>query len=60
MRSQISVTLGSDAPRRYDQTMDMSDEAATLARYREARQHELFPDEVDTPRDVDARVRFQK
>ena len=37
VRVQISVTLGSDAPRRYDQTMDMSDEAATLARYREAR-----------------------
>lgn len=31
-----------------------------LQRYKEARSQEMFPDEVDTPNDVEARVRFEK
>ncbi|XP_063167634.1 pre-rRNA-processing protein TSR1 homolog [Candoia aspera] len=38
----------------------MEEEAAMLEKYRQERQEEMFPDEVDTPRDVPARVRFQK
>ncbi|XP_070621191.1 pre-rRNA-processing protein TSR1 homolog [Erythrolamprus reginae] len=33
---------------------------AMLEKYQQERQEEMFPDEVDTPRDVSARVRFQK
>lgn len=35
----------------------MEDEEAMLEKYRQERQEEMFPDEVDTPRDVPARVR---
>ncbi|XP_066495858.1 pre-rRNA-processing protein TSR1 homolog [Tiliqua scincoides] len=38
----------------------MEDDEAMLEKYRQERQEEMFPDEVDTPRDVPARVRFQK
>uniref|UniRef100_H2YCV5 Pre-rRNA-processing protein TSR1 homolog n=1 Tax=Ciona savignyi TaxID=51511 RepID=H2YCV5_CIOSA len=40
----------------YDDTMDEDD----LARFREERNNELFPDEVDTPADTPARTRFQR
>ena len=46
--------------RRYDDAMDLDDEATMLARYREAREQAMFPDEIDTPQDVAASVRFQK
>ncbi|KAG8141164.1 hypothetical protein E2320_006820, partial [Naja naja] len=35
----------------------MEEEEAMLEKYRQERQEEMFPDEVDTPRDVPARVR---
>ncbi|XP_054858050.1 pre-rRNA-processing protein TSR1 homolog [Eublepharis macularius] len=38
----------------------MEEEEAVLEKYRRERQDEMFPDEVDTPRDVPARIRFQK
>ncbi|KAM6431943.1 pre-rRNA-processing protein TSR1 homolog [Liasis olivaceus] len=38
----------------------MEEEEEMLEKYRQERQEEMFPDEVDTPRDVAARVRFQK
>ncbi|XP_039180213.1 pre-rRNA-processing protein TSR1 homolog isoform X1 [Crotalus tigris] len=38
----------------------MEEEEAMLEKYRQEREEEMFPDEVDTPRDVPARVRFQK
>ncbi|XP_062995596.1 pre-rRNA-processing protein TSR1 homolog [Elgaria multicarinata webbii] len=38
----------------------MEEEEAMLEKYRQERQEEMFPDEVDTPRDVPARIRFQK
>ena len=46
--------------RRYDDAMDLDDEATMLARYREAREQAMFPDEIDTPQDVAASIRFQK
>nr|XP_056721070.1 pre-rRNA-processing protein TSR1 homolog [Euleptes europaea] len=38
----------------------MEEEEAVLEKYRRERQDEMFPDEVDTPRDVPAKIRFQK
>ncbi|XP_034286638.1 pre-rRNA-processing protein TSR1 homolog [Pantherophis guttatus] len=38
----------------------MEEEEEMLEKYRQERQEEMFPDEMDTPRDVPARVRFQK
>lgn len=35
----------------------MEEEEEMLEKYRQERQEEMFPDEVDTPRDVPARVR---
>lgn len=44
----------------YDEGMDIEEENRALERYREERSHQLFPDEIDTPHDLPARVRFQK
>ncbi|XP_077974539.1 pre-rRNA-processing protein TSR1 homolog [Styela clava] len=44
----------------YDEGMDIEEEERALERYREERSHKLFPDEIDTPHDLPARVRFQK
>lgn len=38
--------------------MDEAAEEEGLKRYREARSHEMFPDEVDTPLDAAARIRW--
>lgn len=35
----------------------MEEDEAMLEKYRQERQEEMFPDEVDTPRDVAARIR---
>ncbi|XP_072834951.2 pre-rRNA-processing protein TSR1 homolog [Pogona vitticeps] len=43
-----------------EQEEEMEEEEAMLEKYRQQRQEEMFPDEVDTPRDVAARIRFQK
>lgn len=37
--------------------MDETEEEEGLKRYREARANEMFPDEVDTPIDVAAKIR---
>ncbi|NXG52133.1 TSR1 protein, partial [Psilopogon haemacephalus] len=42
----------------YDEKVKEDEEM--LERYKQERMDEMFPDEVDTPRDVPARVRFQK
>ncbi|KAM8818237.1 pre-rRNA-processing protein TSR1 homolog [Rhynchonycteris naso] len=44
----------------YDEKMDKEVEEKMLEKYKQERLEEMFPDEVDTPRDVAARVRFQK
>ncbi|XP_067422063.1 pre-rRNA-processing protein TSR1 homolog [Emydura macquarii macquarii] len=43
----------------YDEKLD-EDEEQMLEKYKQARLDEMFPDEVDTPRNLPARVRFQK
>lgn len=45
---------------KYDQNLDEAEEEQMLEKYKLQRQDEMFPDEVDTPRDQLARVRFQK
>jgi pre-rRNA-processing protein TSR1 len=47
---------------KYDKAQEYDDEAAELRRLRAARAQEdlEFPDEIDTPIDQPARVRFQK
>ncbi|XP_030632800.1 pre-rRNA-processing protein TSR1 homolog isoform X2 [Chanos chanos] len=57
---EISTTAGGGAEEKYDEGMDEAEESEGLKRYREARADEMFPDEVDTPLDVAARIRFQR
>ncbi|XP_063306020.1 pre-rRNA-processing protein TSR1 homolog isoform X2 [Pelobates fuscus] len=45
---------------KYDENLDEEEENQMLERYKLERQDELFPDEVDTPRNQPARIRFQK
>nr|XP_003469580.2 pre-rRNA-processing protein TSR1 homolog isoform X1 [Cavia porcellus] len=44
----------------YDEKMDEEAEEKMLEKYKQERMEEMFPDEIDTPRDVPARIRFQK
>ncbi|XP_037631809.1 pre-rRNA-processing protein TSR1 homolog [Sebastes umbrosus] len=57
---ELCSTEQGGADQRYDQHIDKVAEEEGLKRYREARANELFPDEVDTPLDVAARIRFQR
>uniref|UniRef100_A0AAR2M2D8 Pre-rRNA-processing protein TSR1 homolog n=1 Tax=Pygocentrus nattereri TaxID=42514 RepID=A0AAR2M2D8_PYGNA len=57
---EISLTDCVAAEQKYDEAMDQAEEEHGLKHYREARSHEMFPDEVDTPIDVPARTRFQR
>ncbi|KAJ7305286.1 hypothetical protein JRQ81_011203 [Phrynocephalus forsythii] len=49
-----------DTEQEEEEEEKMEEEEAMLEKYRQQRQEEMFPDEVDTPRDVAARIRFQK
>lgn len=42
----------------YDEKVDEEAEEKMLEKYKQERMEEMFPDEVDTPRDVAARIRF--
>ncbi|XP_017772467.1 PREDICTED: pre-rRNA-processing protein TSR1 homolog [Nicrophorus vespilloides] len=44
----------------YDQQLDLMTEQADLKKLKAAKLDKMFPDEIDTPQDVPARVRFQK
>ena len=55
----MSVT-GSVNEANYDQKMDLSEEQTALQKFKEQRQYELFPDEVDTPNDQMAKTRFAR
>ncbi|XP_038159328.1 pre-rRNA-processing protein TSR1 homolog [Cyprinodon tularosa] len=57
---ELCSTEKGGADQRYDDNMDEEAEQEGLKRYREARSHEMFPDEVDTPLDAAARIRFQR
>ncbi|XP_057357031.1 pre-rRNA-processing protein TSR1 homolog isoform X2 [Manis pentadactyla] len=56
-----SMTVGESVPDElYDEKVGEEAEEKMLERYKRERLEEMFPDEVDTPRDVAARIRFQK
>nr|XP_020509568.1 pre-rRNA-processing protein TSR1 homolog [Labrus bergylta] len=57
---EVCSTERTGADQRYDERIDEAAEVEGLKRYREARANEMFPDEVDTPLDVAARIRFQR
>ncbi|GAB1600743.1 pre-rRNA-processing protein TSR1 homolog [Argonauta hians] len=49
-----------DEDTQYDETIDVEEEKRMLTKLREERENELFPDEVDTPFDKCARMRFAR
>lgn len=53
-----SVTWADDV--KYDEMFDADQEREALDKYREERENEMFPDEVDTPEDMPARLRFAR
>ena len=56
-----TVSISTTVPdAKYDQQIDLEEEQRHLEKYRAERENEMFPDEVDTPMDIPARVRFQK
>ncbi|XP_047246733.1 pre-rRNA-processing protein TSR1 homolog [Girardinichthys multiradiatus] len=57
---EMCSTERAGADQRYDDNVDEAAEEEGLKRYWEARSHEMFPDEVDTPLDTPARIRFQR
>lgn len=42
----------------YDEKVDEEAEERMLEKYKQERMEEMFPDEMDTPRDVAARIRL--
>lgn len=56
----MTVTEGGDDTEKYDEKLDEDDEKKQLVRFKEARENDMFPDEVDTPQDISARVRFAR
>lgn len=57
-----SVTESEVAPNdeKYDKEMDLYAEKEALAKLKAAKIDQQFPDEIDTPMDQSARIRFQK
>lgn len=53
--SEVDVT-----DQQYDQQIDLQTEQSDLEKIKAAKSDLIFPDEVDTPQDAPARVRFQK
>lgn len=57
MESVVTEAVDGD---QYDKKVSFADEEEELKQMKAAREDELFPDEVDTPMDTLAKVRFQK
>ncbi|KAK2575866.1 hypothetical protein KPH14_007238 [Odynerus spinipes] len=57
-----TITISEAAPdeQRYDQDIDMIEEKEAMEKIKQAKLDAQFPDEVDTPQDTLAKVRFQK
>lgn len=57
--TMVESEIGVD-DRQYDEQLDVTSEHADLEKLKAAKTDRAFPDEIDTPQDVPARVRFQK
>lgn len=57
---EVCTTEQTGTDQHYDEHIDEAAEEEGLKRYREARANEMFPDEVDTPLETSARIRFQR
>ena len=56
-----TISISTNIPdAKYDQEMDIEEEKRQLEKYRAERENEMFPDEIDTPLHIPARVRFQR
>ncbi|XP_067129041.1 pre-rRNA-processing protein TSR1 homolog isoform X2 [Centruroides vittatus] len=53
-------TSREENPDTYDDKMNVDDNDKMLMKFREERLNQLFPDEVDTPLDIPAKVRFAR
>jgi hypothetical protein len=56
----VDVGGGDNSAAEYDATVDSAEDVAAHEQLELAREDRLFPDEVDTPMDMPASVRFQK
>ncbi|KAI1286792.1 Pre-rRNA-processing protein TSR1 -like protein [Halotydeus destructor] len=52
--------IGENDTDKYDDKMNVEEEQANMSKFKQQRMNELFPDEVDTPVDVPAKVRFAR
>lgn len=55
-----TMSVSGDNKANYDVTFDEEMELEMLKKYREERMNEAFPDEIDTPMDIMAKVRFAR
>ena len=58
--NEDTITVNEDNEERYDEKIDVDQEEEERRKMKEARENEMFPDEIDTPMDVPARVRFAR
>lgn len=56
----ISVSEAPVADDKYDEDLDLHEESETFEKIKQARIDQMWPDEIDTPMDTNARTRFQK
>lgn len=54
------TVAGNEDDDKYDEKMDEAEDEEMREKYRQARDEEMFPDEVDTPLNIAARVRFAR
>ena len=57
---QSLATEHENYDQKYDERLDLDENMKTLAKIKEEKMNEQFPDEIDTPLDVAAKLRFAK
>ncbi|XP_042877630.1 pre-rRNA-processing protein TSR1 homolog isoform X2 [Penaeus japonicus] len=55
-----TMTMPDTEGANYDDKYDYKEEMDALEKLRAAREDAVFPDEIDTPKDIPSRIRFQK